>query len=137
MNNLLSAEEKLVSSRSEAVDSIKTFTHQVSLRYHGTCCTLFKSSPQSSENIMSTEELVKCIQDAIQLLENYRMFGPMVEEGITAFKKINECVIDPTIEAKREAKDLIDKMQQEIGPYKAMVPQVAEAIEKLEKWSIK
>ncbi len=84
---------------------------------------------------MSTEELVKCIQDAIDLLENYRRFGPMVEEGITAFKKINECVIEPTPEARQEAKELIAEMQRQIGPYKAMVPQVGEALEKLEKWS--
>ena len=70
---------------------------------------------------MSTEELVKCIQDAINLLENYRMFGPMVEEGIEAFKRINECVIEPTPEARQEAKELIAEFQRQIGPYKAMV----------------
>lgn len=63
------------------------------------------------------------------------MFGPMVEEGIAAFKKINTCVMDPTPEARKEAKELIDEMQRQIGPYKGMVPQVAEALEKLEKWS--
>jgi hypothetical protein len=90
---------------------------------------------QDTVNDLSTEELVKCIQDSIDLLENYRMFGPMVEEGIEAFKKINTCVIDPTPEARQEAKDLIGEMQRQIGPYKGMVPQVAEALEKLEKWS--
>jgi len=86
-------------------------------------------------NSLSNEELVKCIQDAIDLLENYRMFGPMVEEGIAAFTKINTCVVDPTPEARKEAKALISEMQSQIGPYKGMVPQVAVALEKLEKWS--
>ena len=56
---------------------------------------------------MSKDELVKCVQDAIELLENYRAYGPMVEEGIAAFKRINECVIEPTTEATEEAKSLI------------------------------
>ncbi len=84
---------------------------------------------------MSTQDLVKCVEDAIKLLENYRAFGPMVEEGIAAFKKINECVTDPSPEAVAEAKNLIDEMQRQIGPYKAMVPEVAVALDKLSEWS--
>ena len=84
---------------------------------------------------MSTQDLVKCVKDAIKLLENYRAFGPMVEEGIAAFKKINECVIEPTPEAITEAKNLIDEMQRQIGPYKAMVPAVAVALDRLSEWS--
>ena len=84
---------------------------------------------------MTDNELVKCIEDAIALLENYRSFGPMVEEGIAAFKKINECVVEPTPEMVAEAKRLINEMQRQIGPYKAMVPQVAIALDKLSEWS--
>ena len=84
---------------------------------------------------MTDNELVKCVEEAIALLENYRSFGPMVEEGIAAFKKINECVAEPTPEAVAEAKTLIDEMQRQIGPYKAMVPQVALALDKLTEWS--
>ncbi len=84
---------------------------------------------------MSNEELVKCIGEAIELLENYKSFGPMVEEGIAVFRKINECVINPTSEAVAKAKPLIAEMQRQIGPYKAMVPQVAEALDRLDKWS--
>ena len=78
---------------------------------------------------------MKCVEDAIRLLENYRSFGPIVEEGIAAFKKINECVIEPTPETIAEAKTIINEMQRQIGPYKAMVPQVAEALDKLSEWS--
>lgn len=59
----------------------------------------------------------------------------MVEEGIAAFKKINECVVEPTPEMVAEAKTLINEMQRQIGPYKAMVPQVAIALDKLSEWS--
>ena len=54
---------------------------------------------------------------------------------IDAFKKINECVIEPTSEAVVEAKNLIDEMQRQIGPYKAMVPEVAVALDRLSEWS--
>jgi hypothetical protein len=88
-----------------------------------------------NEITLPDEELVKCIEEAIQLLEGFRSFGPMVEEGISAFKKINECVINPTPEAVAEAKPMIAEMKRQIGPYKAMVPQVAEALDRLNKWS--
>lgn len=84
---------------------------------------------------MSNDELVKCVNEAIALLENYRAFGPMVEEGISAFKKINECVLEPTPEAISTAKTMIAEMQRQIGPYKSMVPQVALALDKLSEWS--
>ena len=84
---------------------------------------------------MSNDELVKCIKDALELLENYRAYGPMVEEGIAAFKKINECVVEPTPEATEEAKSLIAEMERQIGPYRSMVPQVSIALDKLQEWS--
>ena len=84
---------------------------------------------------MSNDELLKCIQDAIELLDNYKTYGPMVEEGIAAFKRINECVIEPTTEATTEAKSLIAEMERQIGPYRSMVPQVSKALDKLQEWS--
>ena len=84
---------------------------------------------------MSNDELVRCIQDAIALLENYKTFGPMIEEGISAFKRINQCVLEPTPEAVAKAKIMIAEMQRQIGPYKSMVPQIALALDKLVEWS--
>ena len=84
---------------------------------------------------MSKDELEKCISDALELLENYRTYGPMVEEGIAAFKRINECVVEPTPEATEEAKSLIAEMERQIGPYRSMVPQVSIALDKLKEWS--
>jgi hypothetical protein len=84
---------------------------------------------------LSNDELVKCVQDAIELLENYRAYGPMVEEGIAAFKRINDCVIEPTTEATEEAKSLIAEMERQIGPYRSMVPLVSIALDKLQEWS--
>ena len=84
---------------------------------------------------MNTEELRKCISDAMALLENYRSFGPMVEDGLKAFKRIDECVVDPTPEQRAEAKELIGQLMREIGPYQGYVPSVAAALEKLKAWS--
>lgn len=84
---------------------------------------------------MSNDELLKCVKDAIELLDNYKAYGPMVEEGIAAFKRINECVIEPTTETTDEAKKLIAEMERQIGPYRSMVPQVSIALDKLQEWS--
>ncbi|MBT3284029.1 hypothetical protein HN807_06600 [Candidatus Bathyarchaeota archaeon] len=83
---------------------------------------------------MGTDELKACM-DAVELLENYRSFGSMVGEAIVAFKRIEECIEDPTTEKKDEAKRLISRLSAEIGPYQGYVPSVAVALEKLKKWS--
>ena len=78
---------------------------------------------------------MRACKDAVDLLENYRSFGPMVGEAITAFKRIGECIEDPTQEKVDEAKDLIGRLMKEIGPYQGYVPSVAVALDKLKKWS--
>ncbi len=83
---------------------------------------------------MGADELRAC-KDAAELLENYRSFGPMVGEAIAAFKRIGECIEDPTPEKVDEAKGLIGRLLAEIGPYQGYVPSVAAALEKLKKWS--
>jgi len=83
---------------------------------------------------METDEQRAC-KDAADLLENYRSFSPMVGDAITAFKRIGECIEDPTQEKVTEAKDLIDQLMTGIGPYQGYVPLVALALEKLRKWS--
>ena len=84
---------------------------------------------------MSTDELRACIDDSIKLMENYKSFGSMVEEGIKAFQRIGECLVEPTEEQKAEVKELLAKLNKEIGPYQGYVPSVANAIEKLTAWS--
>ncbi len=83
---------------------------------------------------MENDELRAC-KDAADLLENYRIFGPMVGEAIAAFKRIGECIGDPTQEKVNEAKDLINQLTSGIDPYQGYVPSVAVALEKLKKWS--
>ncbi len=83
---------------------------------------------------MGTDELKAC-KEAADLLENYRSFGPLVGEAIKAFKRIGECIEDPTPEKVDEAKDFIGRLLTEIGPYQGYVPSVAVALEKLKKWS--
>ncbi len=83
---------------------------------------------------MEMDELKAC-KDAVGMLENYRSFGPMVGDAIDAFKRIGECIEDPTQEKVNEAKDLIGQLMKEIGPYQGYVPSVAVALEKLKNWS--
>ncbi len=84
---------------------------------------------------MEVDKLRKSIANAMNVLENYRSFGPMVNEGIEAFKRIDECVAAPTPQLKEEAKGLIGKLNSEIGPYQGYVPSVAYALDELKKWS--
>ncbi|MFW6109351.1 MAG: hypothetical protein ACOC6N_02770 [archaeon] len=44
-----------------------------------------------------TEELKELIQEAVDELENYRDFSPVVEEGITSFKLLKEIVRNPRV----------------------------------------
>jgi len=83
---------------------------------------------------METDKLRKSIANAMNVLENYRSFGPMVNEGIEAFKKIDECVAAPTPELKAEAEKLIGQLMSELGPYRGYVPSVAYTMDELQKW---
>ena len=83
---------------------------------------------------MEAEKLRKTISNAMTVLENYRSFGPMVNEGIDTFKRIDECVAAPTPEHKEEARELIRKLMSEIGPYQGYVPSVAYALDEVKKW---
>ena len=83
---------------------------------------------------METDKLRKSIANAMKVLENYRSFGPMVNEGIEAFKRIDECIAAPTPELNAEAKVLIGKLMSEIGAYQGYVPSVAYALDELKTW---
>ncbi len=83
---------------------------------------------------MESEDLRKKIRDAVFLLENYRGFGPMVGEGIDAFKRIDACVAEPTEERVAEAKLLLENLNREIGPYQSYVPTVTLALQELTAW---
>ena len=81
---------------------------------------------------LETDELRAC-KVAMDLLENYRSFGPIVGEAITAFKRISECIEDPTLKKVSETKDLINHLTSVIGPYQSYVPSVTFALEKVKK----
>ena len=83
---------------------------------------------------METESLRARIRDAVVLLENYRSYGPMVGDGIEAFKRIDQCVAEPTDEGVAEAKRLLETLNREIGSYQGYVPTVASALQALTEW---
>lgn len=83
---------------------------------------------------MDTAELRDRIKEAVAVLENYRGFAPMVSEGIDAFNRIDACVAEPTSERVAEAKDLLEGLNREIGPYRGYVPTVAQTLQELNTW---
>ncbi|MCW4050982.1 MAG: hypothetical protein NWE89_14740 [Candidatus Bathyarchaeota archaeon] len=84
-----------------------------------------------------TEQLRAQIKDTLALLENYRSFGPMVAEGIDAFRKIDECLAEPSPESIVEIKVLLQGLNEGIGPYRGLVPSVAHCLDELNKWVAK
>jgi hypothetical protein len=83
---------------------------------------------------MDSTELRNRINEAVAILENYRGFGPMVGDGIDALHRIDACVAEPTPERVAEAKDLLEGLNREIGPYRGYVPTVAQTLQELKKW---
>jgi hypothetical protein len=84
---------------------------------------------------METEDLRNRIKDAVALLENYRGFGPLVDDGIDALNRIDACVAEPTPERVAEAKSLLERLNGEIGPYQSYVPTVAQTLQELNEWA--
>jgi hypothetical protein len=83
---------------------------------------------------METEELRKRIKEAVAVIESYRGFGPMVDDGIDALNRIDACVAEPTPERVAEAKSLLEGLNREIGPYRSYVPTVALVQQELNEW---
>ena len=84
---------------------------------------------------MDTTELRNRIKEAVAILENYRGYGPMVDDGIDALHRIDACVAEPTPERVAEAKGLLEGLNREIGPYRGYVPTVALALQELNEWA--
>jgi len=84
---------------------------------------------------METENLRKRIKEAVAVIESYRGFGPMVDDGINAFNRIDACVAEPTPERVAEAKRLLEGLNRLIGPYQSYVPIVAQTLQELNEWA--
>ena len=84
---------------------------------------------------METEELRNSIKDAVAVIESYRGYHPMVDDGIKAFNRIDACVAEPTPERVAEAKSLLEMLNREIGPYQGYIPSVARTLQKLNEWA--
>jgi len=84
---------------------------------------------------METENLRKRIKEAVAVIESYRGFGPMVDDGINAFNRIDACVAEPTPERVAEAKRLLEGLNRLIGPYQSYVPIFAHSLSSCSVWA--
>jgi hypothetical protein len=89
-------EEILVCLRSESVDRIKTFTQRNFTPIPTKRGGVYLRVPSRFNRIDMENDELKACKDAADLLENYRSFSPMVADAIVAFKRIGECIDDPT-----------------------------------------
>ena len=82
---------------------------------------------------MELEEIRKTIEDSKRFLEDYKSYGQMVTDAINSLDRIDELVADPSDENLSEALDITKELNSQMGPYKAYVPILSEAIDKLLK----
>jgi len=83
---------------------------------------------------MSFEEIRNLISESKSFLEDYRMYGKMVQEAIDALDRVEELVSNPDGKGLKEALSIVAKLSQQMEPYKDFVPTLAENIEKLHGW---
>jgi hypothetical protein len=83
---------------------------------------------------MDTGEMRNRIRNSIALLESYRSFSPMVDDGISSLRFIEDCVAEPTPRKMEEARLRLAKLVEAIGPYRSFVPEVASTLDMLTGW---
>ena len=83
---------------------------------------------------MDTVEIREKIRGAISLLEGYRGFSPMVDEALQSLRLVDDCVAEPTPRKMEESRQLLDRLTQEIGPYRGYVPELSAALDELAQW---
>lgn len=83
---------------------------------------------------MRNEEILKLVSESKEFLEDYRMYGRMVQEAIDALDRVETLVSNPDKEGLEEASSIVATLRQRMEPYKDFVPTFAENIERLHSW---
>ncbi len=83
---------------------------------------------------METQEIIDKIQSAKSFLEGYRGYGQMVDDAINAMSKIQELIGEPTSENLDEAMGITDSLNQQLSPYRYMVPSLASTLDEVTGW---
>jgi hypothetical protein len=77
---------------------------------------------------MSTEDAVKLIAESKQFLEPYKMYGPMITDGISQLDRLETLVREGEI---TEAYQLIINMCAQISTYRGFVPELASKLDRV------
>ncbi|MBS7631289.1 hypothetical protein KEJ47_06920 [Candidatus Bathyarchaeota archaeon] len=80
---------------------------------------------------MGFEEILNLILESKSFLEDYRMYGRMVQEAIDALDRVETLVSNPEGGGLKEALSIVATLRQRMEPYKDFVPTLAEKIEGL------
>jgi hypothetical protein len=79
---------------------------------------------------MSIEDALKLIAESKQFLEPYRVYGPMITEGISQLEKLERLVKEGAIV---EAYKLICGMCEQITAYRSFVPELAARLDRIKE----
>ncbi|MBA7604099.1 hypothetical protein ES703_11217 [subsurface metagenome] len=83
---------------------------------------------------MENQEIIDKIQSAKSFIEGYRGYGQMVDDAINAMSKIQELIGEPTSENLDEAMGITDSLNQQLSPYRNMVPSLASTLDEVTGW---
>ena len=84
--------------------------------------------------MMETEEINRLISESKSFLDDYRIYGKMVSDAIDALSRVQDLVSDPTEDHLREALDIVNKLSDQMGPFRGYVPTFAENLDKIQQW---
>lgn len=83
---------------------------------------------------MRVEEVLRLVSESKSFLEDYRMYGRMVQEAIDALDRVEALVSNPGEGGLKEALSIVATLRQRMEPYKDFVPTFAENIGRLHSW---
>ena len=83
---------------------------------------------------METQEIIDKIQSAKSFIEGYRGYGQMVDDAISAMSRLQELIGEPTPENLDEALGIADSLNQQLSPYRYMVPSLASTLDEVTGW---
>jgi len=83
---------------------------------------------------METEEIKRLISESKSFLDDYRIYGKMVSDAIDALSRVQDLVSEPTKDNLREALNIVNKLSDQMEPFRGYVPTFAENLDKIQQW---
>lgn len=83
---------------------------------------------------MEIEEVHRLVSESEEFLEDYRIYGRMVQDAIEALDRVEKLISDPTGGGLREALKIVEALRQQLEAYRDYVPTLAEKVDAIYRW---